>query len=93
MKMRIVLGAALAAALAVLALLCWRQIGGVSHAQIHAAVTGGTEAVLDRVDGLGDRLETRLDGVEDKLDSLEAKLDKILELAARPLPDGMRPAR
>ena len=49
--------------------------------------------MLDRVDGLGDRLETRLDGVEDKLDSLEAKLDKILELAARPLPDGMRPAR
>ena len=56
-------------------------------------MTKGTAAILARVDVRGDRVEARVDGVEEKLDRIEAKLDKILELATRPLPDGMRPAR
>jgi len=85
--------ATLAGALVLVAWFVWRQAGGVSHAEIHDGGTKGTAAILARVDVRGDRVEARVDGVEEKLDRIEAKLDKILELATRPLPDGMKPAR
>ncbi len=87
------IGAVFAAILAFLAFFAWRQASGLSHGQIYAAVRDGTDAVLGRIDARGDRLEGRLGQVSAQLDRVEAKLDRILELAARPLPDGLEPAR
>ncbi len=76
-------------ALVVLALLAvaWRlRFGGVTHERIVAVVEDRAEAVRARVDA-------RCDALDRKLDRIESKLDRLLEIATRPLPDGMREVR
>ena len=58
---------------------------GVTHEEICEAVTEESAKVQSVVDDRYQRLDR-------KLDRIEGKLDKILEIANRPLPDGMRKA-
>ena len=58
---------------------------GVTHEDIHEAVTEESAKVQSVVDDRYQRLDKRLDRIE-------GKLDKLLEIANRPLPDGMQKA-
>ena len=56
---------------------------GVTHEAIYEAVTEESAKVQSVVDD-------RYQKLDQKLDRIEGKLDKLLEIANRPLPDGMR---
>ena len=58
---------------------------GVTHEEIYAAVTEESAKVQSVVDD-------RYQKLDKKLDRIEGKLDKLLEIANRPLPDGMQRA-
>ena len=58
---------------------------GVTHEEIYEAVTAESAKVQSVVDD-------RYRKLDKKLDRIEGKLDKLLEMANRPLPDGMRRA-
>ena len=58
---------------------------GVTHEDIYEAVTAESAKVQSVVDD-------RYQKLDKKLDRIEGKLDKLLEIANRPLPDGMRKA-
>ena len=62
------------------------KFAGVTHEEIRAAVTGESEKVRSTVDDRYQKLDR-------KLDRIEGKLDKLLEIATRPLPDGMQMAQ
>ena len=73
--------------LVVLAAVLWYlKFYGVTHEEIYEAVTGESAKVQSVVDDRYQRLDR-------KLDRIEGKLDKILEIANRPLPDGMQKAQ
>ena len=61
------------------------KFAGVTHEDIYDAVT----AELAKVQSVVDDRYQKLDR---KLDRIESKLDKLLEIANRPLPDGMQRA-
>ena len=71
--------------IALAAALWFLKFYGVTHEDIYEAVTEESAKVQSVVD---DRYQ-RLDG---RLDRIEGKLDKLLEIANRPLPDGMQKA-
>ena len=57
----------------------------VTHEEIYEAVTEESAKVQSVVDD-------RFQKLDRKLDRIEGKLDKLLEIANRPLPDGMQRA-
>ena len=61
------------------------KFAGVTHEEIYEAVTEESAKVQSVVDDRYQKLDR-------KLDRIEGKLDKILEIANRPLPDGMQRA-
>ena len=61
------------------------KFAGVTHEEIYEAVTGESAKVQVVVDD-------RYQKLDKKLDRIEGKLDKLLEIANRPLPDGMQRA-
>ena len=61
------------------------KFAGVTHEEIYAAVTDESKKIQSVVDD-------RYQKLDKKLDRIEGKLDKLLEIANRPLPDGMRRA-
>ena len=61
------------------------KFAGVTHEEIYDAVTEESAKVQSVVDD-------RYQKLDKKLDRIEGKLDKILEIANRPLPDGMQRA-
>ena len=61
------------------------KFAGVTHEDIYEAVTEESAKVQSVVDDRYQRLDK-------KLDRIEGKLDKLLEIANRPLPDGMQRA-
>ena len=61
------------------------KFAGVTHEEIYEAVTGESAKVQAVVDD-------RYQKLDKKLDRIEGKLDKLLEIANRPLPDGMQRA-
>ena len=61
------------------------KFAGVTHADIYDAVTAEPAKVQSVVDDRYQKLDR-------KLDRIESKLDKLLEIANRPLPDGMQRA-
>ena len=61
------------------------KFAGVTHEEIYEAVTEESAKVQAVVD---DRYQKH----DKKLDRIEGKLDKLLEIANRPLPDGMQRA-
>ena len=71
--------------IALAAVLWYLKFHGVTHEEIYEAVTEESVKVQSVVDDRYQRLDR-------KLDRIEGKLDKILEIANRPLPDGMRKA-
>ena len=71
--------------IALAAALWYLKFYGVTHEEIYEAVTEESAKVQSVVDDRYQRLDR-------KLDRIEGKLDKILEIANRPLPDGMRKA-
>ena len=71
--------------IALAAALWYLKFYGVTHEEIYKAVTEESAKVQSVVDDRYQRLDR-------KLDRIEGKLDKILEIANRPLPDGMRKA-
>ena len=71
--------------IAVAAALWYLKFYGVTHEEIYEAVTEESAKVQSVV-------EDRYQRLDRKLDRIEGKLDKILEIANRPLPDGMQRA-
>ena len=67
------------------AALWYLKFAGVTHEEIYEAVTEESAKVQAVVDD-------RYQKLDKKLDRIEGKLDKLLEIANRPLPDGMRRA-
>ena len=67
------------------AALWYLKFSGVTHKEIYEAVTEESAKVQSVVDDRYQRLDR-------KLDRIEGKLDKLLEIANRPLPDGMQRA-
>ena len=65
------------------AALWYLKFYGVTHAEIYEAVTKESAKVQSVVDD-------RYQKLDQKLYRIEGKLDKLLEIANRPLPDGMR---
>ena len=61
------------------------KFAGVTHEEIYEAVTEESAKVQAVVDDRYQKLDR-------KLDRIEGKLDKLLEIANRPLPDGMQRA-
>ena len=61
------------------------KFAGVTHEEIYGAVTEESAKVQSVVDD-------RYQKLDKKLDRIEGKLDKLLEIANRPLPDGMKRA-
>ena len=59
------------------------KFAGVTHEEIYEAVTEESAKVQSVVDD-------RYQKLDKKLDRIEGKLDKLLEIANRPLPDGMQ---
>ena len=73
--------------LAVLAAMIWYlKFAGVTHEDIYEAVTEESAKVQSVVDD-------RYRQLDKKLDRIEGKLDRLLEIANRPLPDGMQRAQ
>ena len=70
---------------ALAAALWYLKFYGVTHEEIYEAVTKESAKVQSVVDDRYQRLDR-------KLDRIEGKLDKLLEIANRPLPDGMQKA-
>ena len=58
---------------------------GVTHEEIYEAVAEESTKVQNVVDD-------RYRKLDQKLDRIEGKLDRLLEIANRPLPDGMQRA-
>ena len=81
MKKVIVAGVALL--LIAAAAIWYLKFAGVTHEDIYDAVTGESDKVQSVVDDRYQKLDR-------KLDRIESKLDKLLEIANRPLPDGMQ---
>ena len=71
--------------IALAAALWYLKFYGVTHEEIYEAVTEESAKVQSVV-------EDRYQRLDRKLDRIEGKLDKILEIANRPLPDGMQRA-
>ena len=71
--------------IALAAALWYLKFYGVTHEEIYEAVTEESVKVQTVVDDRYQRLDK-------KLDRIEGKLDKLLEIANRPLPDGMQRA-
>ena len=71
--------------IALAAALWYLKSYGVTHEEIYEAVAEESAKVQSVVDDRYQRLDR-------KLDRIEGKLDKLLELANRPLPDGMQRA-
>ena len=71
--------------IALCAAVWYLKFSGVTHEEIYEAVTEESTKVQNVVD---DRYQ-KLDG---KLDRIEGKLDRLLEIANRPLADGMQRA-
>ena len=71
--------------IALAAALWFLKFYGVTHEDIYEAVTEESAKVQSVVDDRYQRLDR-------KLDRIEGKLDKLLEIANRPLPDGMQRA-
>ena len=67
------------------AALWYLKFYGVTHEEIYEAVTEESANVRSVV-------EDRFQKLDKKLDRIEGKLDKLLEIANRPLPDGMQRA-
>ena len=67
------------------AVIWYLKFYGVTHEEIYEAVTEESTKVQNVVDD-------RYRKLDQKLDRIEGKLDKLLEIANRPLPDGMRRA-
>ena len=67
------------------AALWYLKFCGVTHEEIHEAVTEESAMVQSVVDD-------RYRKLDQKLDRIEGKLDRLLEIANRPLPDGMQRA-
>ena len=72
--------------IAVAAALWYLKFYGVTHEDIYEAVTEESAKVQSVVDD-------RYRKLDQKLDRIEGKLDKLLEIANRPLPDGMQRAQ
>ena len=71
--------------IALAAALWYLKFCGVTHEEIYEAVTEESAKVQSVVDD-------RYQKLDKKLDRIEGKLDKLLEIANRPLPDGMQRA-
>ena len=71
--------------IAAVAAIWFLKYAGVTHENIYAAVTDESAEIQSVVDD-------RYQKLDKKLDSIESKLDRLLEIANRPLPDGMQPA-
>ena len=71
--------------IAIIAILVFWGFIGVTHKDIHHAVCDESQKIQDRIDA-------RYQALDRKLDRIDGKLDRLLEIANRPLADGMQKA-
>lgn len=83
MKIKIIL--VLVVIIAILCAAFYLRYGGVTHEQI-------VEVVENKAGEIHNHIDARASELDRKLDRIESKLDKLLEIANRPLPDGMKKA-
>ena len=83
MKIRLMI--LLVIVLAIVGAALYLRFGGVTHERI-------VEVVDDRAEEIKAHIDIRYSELNQKLDRVESKLDRLLEIATRPLPDGMQPA-
>ena len=77
----------------VIALVWFFFNGGVSHWRLEHRIAQESAIIngkMNVMDGKVDHVHTRMDTIEEKLDRIEGKLDRILQVAERPLQDGMK---
>ncbi len=79
--------------LAILAAALYLRFGGVTHGRIYARVSDVYGRVIDESGEIQEKIDDRYRALDQKLDRIEGKLDRILEIANRPLPDNIKPAR
>ena len=72
--------------LAIIIAALYLRYGGVTHESIHHAVLNESSEIKERIDD-------RYSVLDKKLDRIEGKLDRLLEIANRPLPDNLQPAK
>lgn len=84
MKLKLILAGIVIIAIIIAAL--YLRYGGVTHAQI-------VEVVDERAEEIKGHIDDRYSALDKKLDRIENKLDRILEIANRPLADGMQEAK
>ena len=84
--MKVKLGVAGVILLAIIIAALYLRYGGVTHESIH-------HAVLDESSEIKERIDDRYSALDKKLDRIEGKLDRILDIANRPLPDNLQPAK
>ena len=92
---------AVALALALLALIAQHAIfgactGGVVKAEaasVKARVDARADEIVAKLESLERGMNDRFESERRRLESIDAKLDRILDLAAPPLPDGMKEAK
>lgn len=94
----------LAAVVLVLSAVLYLRFGGVTHERIVGVVETESAAIQDvveeesvrtrvQVNARADALEGKLDALNRKFGSIETKLDRLLQIADRPLPDGLQEVR
>ena len=84
--MKVKLGVAGVILLAIIIAALYLRYGGVTHESIH-------HAVLDESSEIKERIDDRYSALDKKLERIEGKLDRILDIANRPLPDNLQPAK
>jgi len=84
MKLKLILTFVVILAVAVAA--WYLRYGGVTHEGICNRLDDRSAEIMNTVDDRYMRLDR-------KLDRIESKLDRLLEIADRPLPDGMQKAK
>ena len=84
MKVKLCIVGAMLLAIFIAAL--YLRYGGVTHESTHHAVLNESSEIKERIDD-------RYSALDRKLDRIEGKLDLILEMANRPMPDNLQPAK
>ena len=86
MKKKLLAFAFLLLTIVVASVVWYLKFAGITHEDIYESVTDESGKIQSVVDD-------RYQKLDQKLDRIEGKLDRLLEIANRPLPDGMEMAR
>lgn len=78
--------------LVILLLAVWFATGGISNRAIYDKTTDESKIIQAKIDARADQLLRKAEESAATMKRIESKLDQLLELANRPLPDGLERA-